>query len=161
MNTLFHGLLFCMAVTSTDAGSGWDSGLWRTEFARSESDPRAGAERPGKNQTSAQTGADVLPDDGAGVTTWLNATQIPTAVEPVIEPLDAFSEDVLAGMGQPHDAEADPDSAQLSAWDAAALNVRSGPLGPRTTAAGGPSLISVVVAMTGLVVVAGAYLSGR
>jgi hypothetical protein len=161
MNTLFHGLLFCMAVTSSDACSGWDSGLWRAEFVRSESDPLAGAERPGKNQTSAQTGADVLPDDGAGVTTWLNATHIPTAVEPVIEPLDTFSEDVLAEMGQPLNADADPDSAQLSAWDAAALNVRSGPLGPRTTSAGGPSLISVVVAVTGLVVVVGAYLSGK
>jgi hypothetical protein len=161
MNSFFNGLLCCIALTSSDVGSGWDSGLWRGEFVHGESDPPAGAERTGKNQTSGHAGADVLHDDGAGVTTWLNATHIPGAVEPVIEPLDAFSEDVLAEMGQPHAAEADPDSARLSAWDAAALNVRSGPLGPRTTAAGGPSLISVVVAMTGLVVVAGAYLSGK
>lgn len=134
-----------------------DSGLWRSVFLfqpADESPSEAAAKSP---QDPSNEGS----DSDFATTADVREGLVPDALIPSIDPVTLADSDELIATRQlsnPADAEFQ-DAAHLSDWDRAVVSATGTKQKP--LARNGPSVVSIVVGLVGLVVVCGAYFSGK
>ena len=137
-----------LACLNPVAETNLDSGLWRSVFLPVASEPHA--------PEAAST--DGRPEAVSNVVTNI---AVPDDLSPSVESITTSGMDAALRSDEGsavamHNAS---DVAQLSDWDRALVAATGVKQTSYTT--NGPSVVSVVVGVVGLIVVCGAYLSGR
>jgi hypothetical protein len=143
-------LLLTSLAVSPDIG--WDSGLWRAAFQHLPETEQSGSKavrdpiEPHANADAVQQGTAAEP---------LAALVIPEPVPTdVMESIaDANSQEAARS------SDVGEDGPRMSGWDQAAVSAIGGR--EKSFKKDGPSVVSIMVAIVGLIVVCGAYLSGR